>query len=60
MATSSSLSARESDGWADGWIYRACSLMELNQHKEAYETLSAAAALFPGRNHSVEGVRKLV
>ena len=48
MATLSSLSARESDRWADRWINRACSLMELNQHKGAYETLSAAAALFPG------------
>ncbi len=54
MATSSSLSARESEGWVDGWMYRARSLMELNQHQKGYETLSAAAALFPGgRNHPV-------
>ena len=34
--------------WPSGWIYRASSLAELNRQKEAYETLSAAAALFPG------------
>jgi Flp pilus assembly protein TadD len=33
--------------WPSGWIYQASSLTELNQQKEAYETLSAAAALFP-------------
>ena len=33
--------------WSSGWIYRASSLMELNRQQEAYETLSAAAALFP-------------
>jgi Flp pilus assembly protein TadD len=33
--------------WPSGWIYRASSLTELNRHQEAYETLSAAAALFP-------------
>jgi predicted Zn-dependent protease len=34
--------------WPSGWIYRASSLTELNRQQEAYETLSAAAALFPG------------
>jgi tetratricopeptide (TPR) repeat protein len=34
--------------WPSGWIYRASSLTELNRQEEAYETLSAAAALFPG------------
>ena len=34
--------------WPSGWIYRASSLTELNRHQEAYETLSAAAALFVG------------
>jgi tetratricopeptide (TPR) repeat protein len=34
--------------WSSGWIYRASSLTELNRQQEAYETLSAAAALFPG------------
>lgn len=34
--------------WPNGWIYRASSLTELNRHPEAYETLSAAATLFPG------------
>jgi tetratricopeptide (TPR) repeat protein len=34
--------------WPSGWIYRASSLTELDRHQEAYETLSAAAALFPG------------
>lgn len=34
-------------GWTDGWIYRANSLSELNRQEEAYEPLSAAAALFP-------------
>jgi hypothetical protein len=29
-------------------VYRASSLTELNRPQEAYETLSAAAALFPG------------
>ena len=33
--------------WPSGWIYRASSLTELNRQQEAYETLSAAAALFP-------------
>jgi tetratricopeptide (TPR) repeat protein len=33
--------------WPSGWIYRASSLIELNRQQEAYETLSAAAALFP-------------
>ena len=33
--------------WANGWIYKASSLTELNRHEEAYETLSAAAARFP-------------
>jgi tetratricopeptide (TPR) repeat protein len=32
--------------WPSGWIYRASSLTELNRQQEAYETLSAAAALF--------------
>jgi tetratricopeptide (TPR) repeat protein len=32
--------------WPSGWIYGASSLTELNRHQEAYETLSAAAALF--------------
>jgi predicted Zn-dependent protease len=34
--------------WPSGWICRASSLTELNRQQEAYETLSAAAALFPG------------
>jgi tetratricopeptide (TPR) repeat protein len=34
--------------WSSGWIYRASSLTEMNRQQEAYETLSAAAALFPG------------
>jgi tetratricopeptide (TPR) repeat protein len=34
--------------WPSGWIYRASSLTELNRQQDAYETLSAAAALFPG------------
>jgi hypothetical protein len=34
--------------WPSGWICRASSFMELNRQQEAYETLSAAAALFPG------------
>jgi tetratricopeptide (TPR) repeat protein len=34
--------------WANGWIYKASSLTELNRQPEAYETLSAAAARFPG------------
>jgi tetratricopeptide (TPR) repeat protein len=33
--------------WPSGWIYRASSLTELNRQKEAYETLSTAAARFP-------------
>ena len=33
--------------WPNGWIYRASSLTELNRQQEAYETLGAAAALFP-------------
>ena len=33
--------------WSSGWIYRASSLTELDRQQEAYETLSAAAALFP-------------
>jgi tetratricopeptide (TPR) repeat protein len=33
--------------WPSGWIYQASSLTELNRQHEAYETLSAAAALFP-------------
>jgi tetratricopeptide (TPR) repeat protein len=33
--------------WSSGWVYRASSLTELNRQQEAYETLSAAAALFP-------------
>ena len=34
--------------WPSGWIYRATSQTGLNRRQEAYETLSAAAALFPG------------
>ena len=34
--------------WPSGWIYRGSSLSELNRQQEAYETLSAAAALFQG------------
>jgi predicted Zn-dependent protease len=34
--------------WPSGWIYQASSLTELNRQQEAYETLSAAAARFPG------------
>ena len=34
--------------WPSGWIFRANSLTELNRQQETYETLSAAAALFPG------------
>jgi tetratricopeptide (TPR) repeat protein len=34
--------------WANGWIYKASSLTELKRHLEAHETLSAAAARFPG------------
>ena len=34
--------------WPSGWVYRASSLTELNREQEAYETLSAAAARFPG------------
>jgi len=33
--------------WPSGWIYRASSLTELDRQQEAYETLSAAAVLFP-------------
>jgi tetratricopeptide (TPR) repeat protein len=33
--------------WANGWIYKASSLTELNRHQEAYETLSTAAERFP-------------
>ena len=33
--------------WANGWIYKASSLTELNRHQEAYETLVEAAAWFP-------------
>jgi tetratricopeptide (TPR) repeat protein len=33
--------------WANGWLYKASSLTELNRQQEAYETLSAAAARFP-------------
>jgi predicted Zn-dependent protease len=34
--------------WANGWIYKASSMTELNRHQEAYETLRASAARFPG------------
>jgi predicted Zn-dependent protease len=39
---------KQEPDWPSGWIYRASSLTELNRRQEAYEMLSAAAALFPG------------
>ena len=33
--------------WANGWIYKASSLTELNRHQEAYGTLVEAAERFP-------------
>ena len=34
--------------WPNGYIYQASSLNESNRQPQAYETLSAAAVLFPG------------